>query len=403
MTSPPPELMDRARAVIEQADLALIGLSHWIHANPEVAFEEVHASGWAADWLTGAGFEVTRELGGLPTAVAGRIGPGPFHVAVIAEYDALPSVGHACGHNIIAAAAVGAGLALASVATELGLRVSVIGTPAEEGGGGKITLLEAGAFEGVHAAMMVHPAPRDTLEPTILAAQTLEISYMGREAHAAGAPEVGINAADAFVVAQVGIGLLRQHLPPASMVHGIVTHGGDAPNIVPAHTEGRFMVRAPDTEALEVVRSRVIQCFEAGALATGSTMSVHSRVRYSQMVQDERIMARYRVHAEALGRDLMPFADGGLGPISTDMGDISLAIPSIHPMIGIDSLPAVNHQPEFAAAAASPAADRAVHDGALAMAWTAMDLAADPELRDAIMADAETRAMERTALRSDSG
>jgi len=380
-----------AQRIIEEAHDSLIELSHALHADPEIAFQEVRASASVADQLDAAGFTVTRALGGVPTAVSGVFGAGPLHVAIVAEYDALPGVGHACGHNIICAAAMGAALGLAAVAGELGLKVSLIGTPAEEGGGGKITLLEEGAFAGVHAAMMVHPAPLDTLDPLILAAQTLEIAYTGREAHAAGAPELGINAADAFVVAQVGIGLLRQHLPPLTRVHGIVDKGGEAPNIVPAHTSGRFMVRARTTDELEALRDRVVACFEAGATATGARLEVRPRVRYAHMEQDAEILERYRLNAEALGRRFYPFAESGLGPVSTDMGDVSLALPSIHPMIGIDSLPAVNHQPEFTDAAASPAGDRAVIDGALAMAWTAIDLTQSEPLRERLMEDERRR------------
>jgi len=380
-----------AQRIIEGARDSLIELSHALHADPEIAFQEVRASASVADQLDAAGFTVTRGLGGLPTAVSGVFGSGPLHVAIVAEYDALPGVGHACGHNIICAAAMGAALGLAAVAGELGLKVSLIGSPAEEGGGGKITLLEEGAFAGVHAAMMVHPAPLDTLDPLILAAQTLEIAYTGREAHAAGAPELGINAADAFVVAQVGIGLLRQHLPPLTRVHGIVDKGGEAPNIVPAHTSGRFMVRARTTDELEALRDRVVACFEAGATATGARLEVRPRVRYAHMEQDPEIVERYRLNAEALGRRFYPFAESGLGPVSTDMGDVSLALPSIHPMIGIDSLPAVNHQPEFTDAAASPAGDRAVIDGALAMAWTAIDLTQSEPLRERLMEDERRR------------
>ncbi len=385
-----------AQHIIDAAHGALVGLSHWIHANPEIAFEETLASGWVGDWLAGAGFDVERGLGGLPTAVSGTFGRGGLHVALIAEYDALPVVGHACGHNVICAASIGAALGLAAVADDLDLRVTVIGTPAEEGGGGKIRLLETGAFEGVHAALMVHPAPRDTLEPVILAAQTLDIAYTGREAHAAGAPELGINAADAFVIAQVGIGLLRQHLSPATRVHGIVTHGGDAPNVVPAHTEGRFMVRAATADALDGLRERVLRCFEAGGLATGAELTVTPRVRYAHMAHHRALADRYLANAEALGRWFVPFSESGLGPVSTDMGDVSLAVPSIHPMIGIDSLPAVNHQPGFTDAAASEAADRAIRDGAVAMAWTAIDLASDPELREAVTAEAEEMARARS-------
>lgn len=374
-----------AQRVVAESLGSLIELSHEIHAHPEVAFEEVMASGLLAHRLEASGFDVERGVGGSPTAVRGSYGRGPLHVAFMCEYDALPAVGHACGHNVICAAGLGAGLAVASVVDELGLRVTVMGTPAEEGGGGKIRLIEAGAFGGIHAAMMVHPAPRDTLDPWILAAQTLEVSYTGREAHAAGAPEKGINAADAFVVAQVAIGLLRQHLPASTRVHGIVTRGGDAPNIIPASTSGRFMVRAAETKGLDELRERVVRCFEAGAMATGARLDIEPRVRYAHLVQDPDLRRLYGRNAEALGRVLFSADESALGPVSTDMGDVSLAVPSIHPMIGIDSLPSVNHQPGFTDAAASPAADRAIHDGALAMAWTAIDAATDVGVRERLL------------------
>jgi len=367
--------------VIDSIHPSLIEMSRRIHARPEIAFEEVYASGLLGDRLESERFGVQRGLAGMVTAVRGSAGPGPLHVVLVCEYDALPVVGHACGHNVICAAGLGAGIGLRAVAEELGLRVTILGTPAEEGGGGKIQLIEAGVFDDVHAALMVHPAPRDTLEPWILAAQTLEVAYTGREAHAAGAPEKGINAADAFVVAQVAIGLLRQHLPASTRVHGIVTHGGDAPNIIPASTTGRFMVRATDIDALAAVRERVIACFEAGALATGARLAVEPRVRYAHMVQDRDLLDAYGQNAVALGRSLVPTDESGLGPVSTDMGDVSLVVPSIHPMIGIDSLPSVNHQPGFTDAAASPAADRAIRDGALAMALTVIDAASDQHIR----------------------
>src|SRR5688500_782337 len=221
---------DIVRQRAERAHEALVGLSHGIHANPELGFGETLASGWVAEWLEKNGFEVERGIGGMETALAGHFGPGPLHVALLAEYDALPELGHACGHNVIAATAVGAGVALAGVAEQLGLRVTVMGTPAEEGGAGKALLLEAGAFDGVHLALMNHPGPSDLLLPQVLTAQSLEITYTGRTAHAAAFPELGINAADAMVVAQVAIGLLRQSLRPTERVHGIVTLGGEAPN-----------------------------------------------------------------------------------------------------------------------------------------------------------------------------
>jgi amidohydrolase len=221
-----------ARDRIDRARDDLADLSHRIHGDPEVMWEEVRASSWTAGALDAAGFSVSHPQD-LPTAFVARTGTGPVHLAICAEYDALPGVGHACGHNVIAAAAVGAGVGLAEVADEVGLTVSVLGTPAEEGGGGKIAMLERGLFDDVDAAMMVHPAPYDDPAPSMLAAMHVTFRYTGREAHAAATPELGVNAADALTVAQVALGLLRQHAGRAAMFHGIVTRGGDAPNIVP--------------------------------------------------------------------------------------------------------------------------------------------------------------------------
>ena len=288
-----------ARDLLVEAHPALVGLSHWIHANPELGYQEVLSSGWVADWMTSAGFEVRRNVAGMETALAASFGSGPFHVALCAEYDALPAVGHACGHNVIAAASVGAAIALASVADELGLRVTLFGTPAEEGGGGKLVLIEAGEFDTVHAALMVHPGPDDILEPEILGVRTLNVAYTGREAHAAGFPELGINALDALTVAQVAIGLLRQQLETGDRVHGIVTRGGDAPNIIPARTGATFMVRSRTRGGLDAITQRVAACFEAGALATGAALELTQEVAYSPMLHDPDLVALYRLNAEA--------------------------------------------------------------------------------------------------------
>ena len=291
-----------------------------------------------------------------------------------------PSIGHACGHNIIAASAVGAGLALAPLVDELGITLSVIGTPAEEGGGGKILMLERGAFDGVHAALMVHPTPTEDLYPRVSAVAHMRVQYTGRESHAAIAPELGINAADAFTVAQVAIGLLRQHLRPFDQVHGIITHGGDATNVVPAHTEGTWMAR-----------SRTLDELEAAAAPRRRTASRPARWRparrstitdvcppYAHMEHDHDIAELYRANAATIGR---PESEDGAATFSTDMGNVSLAMPSIHPCIAIETGGAVNHQPEFAEAAINASADRAVVEGALAMAWTVIDAATGP-LRD---------------------
>jgi amidohydrolase len=383
-------LKSRARREIDDRRDAICALGRAIHDDPELCFEEERAAGRVAEMLEGAGFAVERGAFGLATAVRARAGSGPLSVVVCAEYDALPGVGHACGHNLIAAAAVGAGAGLAGMADELGLSLTVLGTPAEEGGGGKVLLLERGAFAGAHAAMMVHPWPEDRLIPTCLAVDHIEVRYAGRAAHASASPDQGVNAADAIVVAQVAIGLLRQQLHRGDQVHGIVTKGGDAANIVPEQSAGRFMVRARTLDDLAVLRPRVERCFEAGALATGCALEVRDLApTYSHLVADDRLLARWRRNAEELGRSYAADARGEDPPtFSTDMANVSLEVPTIHPLIGIETHGAVNHQAEFARACVGPSAERAVLDGAVAMAWTVIDAATDSELRAHLMARA---------------
>jgi len=378
-----------ARERFDAARDSLIALSHRIHAYPELGFEEERAAAWLSEALSNAGFAVETGICALPTAFVARVGTGPLHIAICAEYDCLPGIGHACGHNIIAAMAVGAGIAAARVADEVGLTVSVIGTPAEEVGdaGGKVLLLERGAFTGVHAAMMVHPAPFDVVEMPIIAASMFEVRYTGKEAHASAFPELGVNAADALTVAQTAIGLLRQHIRPTDRIHGIVTKGGDAPNIVPAHTAAKYIVRAKTLGDLDEIRATVLRCFEAGALATGAKLEVLGGQKpYAEMHHDPDIAAAYQRNAEALGRASRTQASSFQRAAgSTDMGNVSLALPSIHPAISINSLPAVNHQPEFTAHCVTEAADKALIDGSLAMAWTAIDLATDPRVRSCLL------------------
>jgi amidohydrolase len=378
-----------AREKFASIEKDILRLSHRIHANPELGFEEEQACAWLADTLDGAGFRVERGLCGLATAFSATLGNGPLHVGICAEYDCLPEIGHACGHNMIAAMGVGAGIAAAKVADDVGLTITVFGTPAEEVGNasGKILMLERGAFQAVHAAMMVHPSPVEQLEAHLIAASMFDVCYTGKEAHAAAFPEQGINAADALTLAQVGIGLLRQHLRQTDRVHGITTHGGDAPNVVPAHTSARYLVRAENLEELKSVRAKVFRCFEAGAVATGAKLEIRGGDKpYAEVKYDHEISLIYKRNAEALGRT---FPD--LGPLaqritaSTDMGNVSQRIPSIHPGIGINSLPASNHQPEFTAHCVTADADRAVLDGALAMAWTATDIAQSAPLRERLI------------------
>ncbi|MGH8320328.1 MAG: M20 family metallopeptidase [Gammaproteobacteria bacterium] len=383
------DIKQAVREALGQARESLLALSHRIHAHPELGFEEEQACTWLAEMLDEAGFSVQTGICDLPTAFIVKAGNGPLNIGIMAEYDSLPGVGHACGHNLIAAMAAGSAMALAKVADDAGITVTVIGTPAEEVGnaGGKILLLERGAFAGIHAAMMVHPAPMDFVQPKIIAASMFDVHYTGKSAHASAFPELGINAADALTVAQTAIGLLRQHIRQTDRIHGICTHGGDAPNIVPAHTSARYIIRGETVKDMEELRVKVRHCFEAGALATGSKLEIQGGDKpYTEMLHDADMAELYRRNAVALGRGLAAPESVARFSASTDMGNVSKALPSIHPMIGIDSLPAVNHQPEFAAHCVSAAADRALWDGALGMAWTAIDMAADRELRRRLLA-----------------
>ena len=376
-------------AAVAGAAERLVALSHGVHADAELAFEEHRSSERLVTELDAAGLRVETGVAGLDTAFVATAGSGPLTIAICAEYDALPGIGHACGHNVIAASAVGAGLALAPLADDLGLTIKVIGTPAEEGGGGKILMLDAGVFEGVHAAMMVHPAPDESLILPCLAVEHLTVRYRGREAHASGYPQLGINAADALTVAQVAIGLLRQHFEPSHRVHGIVTHGGDAPNIVPGNTQGSWYVRAATLAQLEELSPRIRACFEAGALATGCDLEVElASPRYSEFLPDALLLAAYEREALAIGRSFPERDPSSLLSGSTDMANVSLAVPTIHPMLGIESGSAVNHQPEFTAAAVRAAADRAVLDGAIAMARTSIAVALDDDARARLLAAA---------------
>jgi amidohydrolase len=385
-----------ARERFNAAEQSLFELSHRIHANPELGFEEERAAAWLCETMADAGFAVERGVCEMPTAFVARAGSGPLHIAICAEYDCLPGIGHACGHNIIAASGVGAAIAAAKVADDAGLTITLLGTPAEEicNASGKILMLERGAFEGVHAAMMVHPAPVDMSAPQIIAAAMFDVIYTGKEAHASAFPELGINAADALTVAQTSIGLLRQHIHDTDRIHGIVTKGGEAPNIVPARTSAKYMIRSQTLSKLEGLIPKVHRCFEAGAIATGCKYEIVGGDKpYAEMRHDHDLVSIYRRNAEALGRSFIDpdpkAATGsvtrGMGAGSTDMGNVSLRLPAIHPLIGINSAPAVNHQPEFTAACATPDADRAIVDGALAMAWTAIDIANDKALCDRLM------------------
>jgi amidohydrolase len=365
----------------------LVALSRRLHAHPEVAWQEERAVGWLAEALGVLGLAVDVGVCDLPTAFRATVGDGPLHLAVCAEYDALPGLGHACGHNLIAATAVGVAAALAPAVDDLGITLHVLGTPAEEGAGGKVVMLERGGFDGLHAAVMAHPGPLDVARARPYAVAHLAVAYDGRGSHAAAYPEHGVNAADAFTVAQVAVGLLRQQLPPSVRTHGLLTRGGEAPNAIPARTEGRWYVRADTLAELADVEPRVRRCFEAGAVATGCALTVELEgPRYAELRTDDALLARYVEHAAARGRT---FHDGdpraAMSRASTDLGNVSQMLPVIHPYVGIGSWPAVNHQPEFAAATVTPEAERAMLDAAAALAATLVDAATDPTLRSHLM------------------
>lgn len=365
-----------------------IELSHRIHAHPELGYEEVKASQWLAEALTEHAFTVTAGICDLPTAFRAQRGSGSLNVALLAEYDALPGIGHACGHNMIAAAAFTSAVALADVADELDLTVTVLGTPAEEklACGGKILMLERGAFRGVHAALMVHPTPFEAVAPAMISATALDVEVTGRPAHASAAPQQARNAADALTIAQVGIGLLRQHLDSDVRISGIVKEAGEAPNIIPARARAEYILRARTGTDLAAVRSRVTACFEAGAHATGCELHLSGGDRpYAEIRPDPDLADIYGENALALGRefDTDERLQGFLP--SSDAGNVSHLVPTIHPYVGLGTWPVVNHQPEFAQACATPVADDAVVAGGTALAWTAIDVATRPALRQRLM------------------
>jgi amidohydrolase len=378
------ELKQAVCAAVDDIREELLRLSHAIHARPELAFEEREAAALLSESIRRSGLEVETGAYGLETAFAAEFGSGDAGcVAVLAEYDALPEIGHACGHNIIASAAVGAGLALFALADRLPGRVRILGTPAEERGGGKELMARKGAFEGVDAAMMVHPAGANLVTMPSLACSEVEVRYKGRASHASAMPEQGINALDALVIAYQAIGALRQHIGIFERIHGIITDGGQAPNIVPENAAGRFYVRAANADELATLKIRVENCFSAGAKATGAELEFSwNEVDYLDIRFNEPLAESYRANAEALGRTFFPIEKVPVGLAgSTDMGNVSYRVPSIHPMIASAPLLCSIHNAEFEQWAGGEMGDEAAVDGAKALAMTAVDYLCDPRLR----------------------
>lgn len=365
-----------ATQVFDAVEKELQSISEWLYENPELAYQEHDSSRRLARFLDANGFDVTLPAYGLETAFEANAGSSGPRVVICAEYDALPDVGHACGHNIIATAALGAGAAVVGMTDDLGIRVTVLGTPAEEGGGGKVELIDAGAFEDCAAAMMVHPSPRDVADPNFLAINGFRVEYFGKESHASFAPQVGINALDAQIQGYNNVSTLRQHFVADDRAHGMISHGGVAPNIIPAYTASEWLVRAATGERLEELTTKVKACFEAAATATGCRVEItKTHHTYIDMVNNPVMAGLYVANAASLGRKVPTREEAGeTSAASSDMGNVSHVVPSIHPGISIETT-AINHQPEFADATVTPSGREALRDGALGMAHTIIDMA----------------------------
>ena len=358
-----------------------------IHADPEIAFEERHAHDRCADLLEQAGFTLERGIAGLPTAFRATLGTGSLVAALCVEYDALPEIGHGCGHNLIAGASLGAALALAEAVDELDVTLQVIGTPAEEHGGGKQLLIERGVFDGVHLSLMAHPTPHtdtyDVLGSTSQAVGRWRATYTGRGAHAAANPADGVNANDAAVIAQVAAGLLRQRVKDGQRL-ALVPQQSGVTNIVPEAAVIDFECRALTTAEFEQLRDRLFACLESGAVATGAALAIErTEPVYEPLRQDEVLGVAWNAAMQRLGRPL----NGSLGIMaaSTDMGNVTQRVPGLHPFVGISGAGGALHTREFAAHADSPQGYRLMDDAAIAMAWVIRDVATTPASRAAIL------------------
>ena len=363
-------------ADIDSRSADLISISHEIHAHPELNFEEKFAHDILTQYIADSKLKVNRGAFELDTAfdVSVRGGDGPT-VAVICEYDALPGIGHACGHNIIATAGLGAGVALSAVAELCGGNLRLMGTPAEEGGGGKVEMARKGAFKNIDAAMMIHPSDQDLARMNAIAIQQLFVRYQGLAAHAAVSPDKGKNALDAAVLGYMNVAAMRQHIRPTERMHGIFTKAGEKPNIVPREAEMDWYVRSDTIETLQPLKARIAKCLEAGAMAADCTISFDwQKNTYADLVDNLPLLTSYVQNSAQLGRDLTTDLLPGTGGGSTDMGNLSYLVPSIHPMLQVAPHGVSLHSAQFAEFTASKDADKAILDGAKIMAMTAIDM-----------------------------
>lgn len=376
-------LKRRATDAIDSMKSELIDLSLKIHSTPEIAFQEVKSAAMLEDFLEENGFSVERGICQIETAFRATVGSGEPRVAIICEYDALPGVGHGCGHNIIGTSSAAAGVALRGLMDEMGGTLHVIGTPAEEAAGGKVYMAARGAFDGLTCAMMVHPGNRNTAVAFALTCLELDIEFEGKEAHAAARPELGLNALDAMVAAFVNIGLLRQQMRDSARVHGIITDGGQAVNVIPNHTAAKLLLRSEDDDYMDdILKPKVLACFEGAAAATGCKLTHRwgEQSRYRSMRTNLPLADAYRANIESLGRTVVdPESRRSMG--STDMGNVSQIMPAIHPSISIAPPDVPIHTVEFREFAAGESGHQGLMDAAKALAMTAIDVFTDENLR----------------------
>jgi amidohydrolase len=391
-TGAPAQLTATVTAAIEARAGDLHALSHAVHAAAELGHAEHRSVQAVADLLAAEGIVLEVGTGGLPTAFRAEAGSGGPRVAVLAEYDALPGIGHGCGHNVICATAVGAFLGLAGTMDELGGRVVLLGTPAEENGSGKELLARAGAFDDVDAVLMLHPFDgADVADFSALGCRAVQVTYRGVPAHASASPHLGRNALDGVVAAYTGLAALRQHIPATDRVHAVITEGGTAVNVVPEVARATVMLRSATVAGLVQLTGRVQSVLEGAALITGTDLTAEwdPAPPYLPVRSNDALAGRYAAHVTARGRKVLPARDGlpSQGGGSTDLGNVSLRVPAIHPVLGIAPPGTGMHTADFARHAVSAVADTAVVDGAVGLALTAADFLADPELRAAVHAE----------------
>lgn len=375
------EIKEQIATEVRRMHPRLIEISQTIHANPELCFEEHKAAELLTGELEEHGFEVERGVAGMDTAFVATYGEGEPVVGIIAEYDALPKIGHACGHNLIGTWAIGAGIALRRAMPDVQGTIKVIGSPAEEGGGGKVIQADAGIFDGLDAAMMMHARDHTYLDRGSLAVTPFEIEFFGKPAHASSSPETGVNALDAVIQVFNSINALRQAFKPNTRIHGVITHGGDAANVIPEYTSASILVRADDQDYLDELNKKFRNIVNAAALATGCEVKITEKLSYQQRVCNSKLVETFGENLTALGFDYeVPPEGAGVG--SSDIGNVSQRVPTIHPYLQICEPGIGGHTEQFAEASKSERADQLTADGSIMLAWTAADVLLKPSLRD---------------------